>query len=167
MRALEIPSLNVPVAPATAVDASLRFPAAIRAQCDASPADNVAQTVPVFHPRGASRNHARPRPLPVLPARGKLVPVRAILFAPPDPFSSNAPRSFGIFFDLPVASRSIDRADCSNLEHVVAGGFSEHSALVPPPAASLGSIRSRRTKSALSLFRLPTFRIVVTQPCLF
>src|SRR5207237_10923335 len=142
MRALEIPSLNVPVAPATAVDASLRFPAAIRAQYDASPADNVAQTVPVFHPPGASQNHARPRPLPVLPARGKLVPVRAILFAPPDPFSSNAPRSFGIFFDLPVASRSIDRADCSTLEHVVSGAFAEHSGVAALLAAARVAISS-------------------------
>src|SRR5437763_15069818 len=142
MRALEIPSLNVPVAPATAVDASLRFPAAIHAQCDASPADNVAQTVPVFHPRGASQNHARPRPLRVLPARGKLVPVRAILFAPPDPFSSNAPRSFGVFFDLPAPCRSIDRADCSNLAHVAVEAFSEHT-VVALLAAALESVRQR------------------------
>src|SRR5438552_17892688 len=94
---LEVPAVNVPVAPATAADASLRFPVAVRTQCDAFPAGNVAQTVPVFHPRVASRKHARPHPLPVLPARGKLVPVRPTLSAPPHPFSSNAPHSLGIF----------------------------------------------------------------------
>ena len=141
--ALEIPFSNAPVARAIAPDASLQFPAAMHARSDAFPGGNVAQIGHAFLLPNANRNHAKPRPLRLLPDRGILFPVRAKLSALPGPFVSSARRSFEIFVDLPEASQSIDRADCSDSERAVSAEASCDHASLGLLAAVLGPIQSR------------------------
>src|SRR6266571_6771135 len=122
----EIPFSNVPVAPVIALDASLQFPDAMRTRCGVVPANNVVQTARAFPLQDANRNRARHRPLRPSPDRGTPFPARALFFALPVPFASNARHSFEIFVDLLEASCSIARADCSDSERggVGAGPFS-------------------------------------------
>ena len=139
--ALEIPFSNAPGALAIAPAASLPFLAAARARSGVFPAGNAAQTDPAFPLPDANRNHARRCPLRLSLSRGKLFPVHAKLFAPPDPFASSAQRSFEIFVDLPAASRSIARVDCLDWERAVAEATCDHAdvgllAAVPSPIQS-------------------------------
>jgi len=140
--ALEIPFSNVLLAPAIAPDASLLFPAVACARSDAFPANNVAQTARAFPRQDASPNRARQSPLRPSPDRGTPFPAHALFFALPVPFASSARRSFEIFVDLPGASQSIDRADCSDSERGVAEAACGHSNLAGPAVAPL-PIRSR------------------------
>src|SRR6266446_5301823 len=138
----EIPSSNVPVAPVIAPDASLQFPDARRTRCGVVPANNVVQTARAFPLQDANLNRARHRPLRPSPDRGTPFPAHALFFALPVPFASSARRSFEIFVDLPGASQSIDRADCSDSERGVAEAACGHSNLAGPAVAPL-PIRSR------------------------
>ena len=140
--ALEIPFSNVLLTPAIAPDASLLFLAVACARSDAFPANNVAQTARAFPRQGAGQSRARPCPLRPSPDRGTPFPAHALFFALPVPFASSARRSFEIFVDLPVASRSIDRADCSDSERAVAEAACDHADLGLLAAAPL-PVRSR------------------------
>jgi len=140
--ALEIPFSNVLLTPAIAPDASLLFLAVACARSDAFPANNVAQTARAFPRQGAGQNRARPCPLRPSPDRGTSFPAHALFFALPVPFASSARRSFEIFVDLPVASRSIDRGDCSDSERGVAEAACDHADLGLLAAAPL-PVRSR------------------------
>ena len=141
--ALEIPFSNAPGALAIAPAASLPFLAAARARSGVFPAGNAAQTDPAFPLPDANRNHARRCPLRLSLSRGKLFPVRAKLFAPPDPFASSAQRSFEIFVDLPEASRSIARGDCLDWGRVAAEASGDPADLDVLLAAARWPIQSR------------------------
>src|SRR5438874_2046255 len=164
-KALEIRFSTVRVARAIAPDVSLQFLAAMHARSGAFPASNVVQTARAFRLQDANRSRAGQRLLQSSPGRDMPFPALALFSALPVPFASSARHSFEISVDLPGASRSIDRADCSDWERGVAEAACGHWSLAVP-AAGLLAIQSLGSKSRLSRLRLPCLRIVVPQAAL-